>query len=237
MKLYKILDETGMSCHGGQALWDLPTYLGGKWHPGDWMTPVRGELIPCKNGYHLIDADHLIDWLGRTIYAVECGNDWIKGNEWIIVARTARLLRRVDTWDEHTARLFAVWCAREAIAKIDNAPRLAIDCCDAVERLLCGVANRNEIHKVLEAIDDYIKSDFNRDADPIHMTILDMAIRLLGNPWHAAIDVPVASVNITLMAADPHPYRCTSNIEYRAKIFADVKASQTNKLLSLLGLS
>ena len=63
MKLYKVLDENGQACNGGNSKWLLSKSK----RPGKWMPPVKGEIVPCSNGYHLCRKEQLICWLGPTI--------------------------------------------------------------------------------------------------------------------------------------------------------------------------
>ena len=67
MKLYKILREDGSCCNGGKGKWHLPQ--GDK--PGKWMPVIKGDLEPCKNGYHLCRKQDLVHWLGEAIYEAE----------------------------------------------------------------------------------------------------------------------------------------------------------------------
>jgi len=103
MTLYKVTDEQGGSIHGGT----------GRWTPGRWRS-VSGELEPCRRGLHLCRAQDLVHWLGPVIWEAEAEGELIETDD-KVVARRARIIRRVDTWDERTARLFACWCAEQAL--------------------------------------------------------------------------------------------------------------------------
>jgi len=109
MKLYKVLNKNGELCHGGSGKWYLPK--GNR--PGRWMPKIEGELIPCQNGYHLCRTQDLICWLGDNIYEAEHRGEIGIGNDKVVV-RQARLLHKVETWNETTARLFACDCAEHA---------------------------------------------------------------------------------------------------------------------------
>jgi hypothetical protein len=128
MKLYKVLNEDGTCYHGGSGKWFLPR--GNR--PGKWMPEVKGDLVLCENGYHLVTASQLIDWLGPALYEAEgCGDSMTDGEKG--VWRQARLLRRVEGWNERTARLFACDCAEhvlhlfEQVYPNDGGPRHAIE--------------------------------------------------------------------------------------------------------------
>lgn len=100
-KFYKVLDGD-QSGNGGTATWSLPK---GK-RPGAWMPAIKGELVPCENGYHLCrGARQLLEWLGPDIYEAEYRGEWIShGNK--IVVREVRLVTKTK-WDAQTARLLA----------------------------------------------------------------------------------------------------------------------------------
>jgi len=108
--LFKVLDGNGRPFHGGKGEWYLPE--GNK--PGRWMPEIRGNLIECKNGYHLCRKQDLIIWLGPNIYLAEYRGDRIDGEDKIIV-RQARLLKELNTWNIKTARLFACDCAEHVL--------------------------------------------------------------------------------------------------------------------------
>jgi hypothetical protein len=127
MKYYKVLGKGGKSCNGGNAEWSLPK--DGK--PGDWMPEITEELIPCENGYHLCREKDLIEWLNEEIYEAEFEGEIIESENKVVV-RKARLLRKLETWNEKTARLFVADCAERVLPFFgkrypdDNRPRLAI---------------------------------------------------------------------------------------------------------------
>jgi len=103
MELYKVLDGR-KSCNGGN----------GKWRIGRWMRPIKGELVPCENGYHLCRREDLIHWLGPNIFIAEHRGDIVECNEKVVV-REARITKELTTWNERTARLFAADCAEHVL--------------------------------------------------------------------------------------------------------------------------
>ena len=110
MKLYKALDRNGKPNNGGSGIYHLPSKRkDGTWKPGKWMPAIKGDLVPCENGYHLCRKKDLLDWLGPDIYEAEYKGKRIDNDNKIIV-RQVRLLRRVETWHERSAREFACWC-------------------------------------------------------------------------------------------------------------------------------
>ena len=127
--LYKVLDENNRSMHGGDAVWT----------PGEWMPAVEGTLVPCLNGYHLCRAADLVNWIGPAIWLAEYQGERIDRDspqtdrdETQVIVRQARIVHRLDTWNERTARLFACDCAERALpifereAPGDRRPRQAV---------------------------------------------------------------------------------------------------------------
>ena len=112
MKYYKVLGENGRPVNGGSGKYHLPAKCkDGSWKPGKWMPAIKGELIPCEVGYHLCRPQDLVHWLDQSIYEAEYKGERIDQEDKIVV-RQVRLLRKVETWTERTAREFACWCVR-----------------------------------------------------------------------------------------------------------------------------
>jgi hypothetical protein len=103
------------------------------------MPKVNGELVPCSNGYHVCRRKDLIHWLGEAIYEVEVRGQRVTDSNKVVVSE-ARLLRRLDAWNDRTARLFAADCAEmvlplfERVYPSDSRPRDAIAAARAVAR-------------------------------------------------------------------------------------------------------
>lgn len=105
---YKVLNHNGSCYHGGKGRWRLPK--SGK--PGEWMPPIIGELKPCSNGYHILKRGQLIEWIAPPVAVFEVEvNGKVVWNRNKGVARKARLVRKIETWTEQAARLFACDCA------------------------------------------------------------------------------------------------------------------------------
>ena len=133
VKYFKVLDENGCSCHGGDAEWSLPTRnADGTWTPGEWMPPVKGALVPCWNGYHVVSIEQLPMWLGERIFEAQTGEEIVHADDKSVV-RTCRLIREFASWNERTARLFACDCAEHVLSLYeakypdDRRPRKAIE--------------------------------------------------------------------------------------------------------------
>ena len=150
MKYYKFLDGD-RSCNGGTYTWSLPVRNeDGTWTPGEWTKPVEGELEPCENGYHLCRPRDLIHWCNRDLYEAEITGDVVEIDEKVVV-RSCRLLRKVETWNERTARLFAVWCAREALQLVENPDLRSVTAVDTAERYANGEATSEELTAAWDA--------------------------------------------------------------------------------------
>ena len=101
---YKVLVRGRRSCHGGTA----------DWEKGVWMPPITGELIPCKNGYHLCRRGDLIHWLHDEIWEAE-GRGEMEEAENKVVVREARITRKLTRWTRKNKRLFAADCAEHVL--------------------------------------------------------------------------------------------------------------------------
>jgi hypothetical protein len=105
---FKVLGDDHQSHHGGT----------GTWRKNHWRS-VKGAIVPCQNGIHYCKPEHLIEWLGPAIWlfedgtpdeTIDCGDK--------VVTRKGRVVKRLDTWNETTARLFAADCAEMALGFI-----------------------------------------------------------------------------------------------------------------------
>ncbi len=103
--MFKVLGERQESHHGGT----------GKWAKGRWRT-VDGPLVPCRNGIHYCKPGHLVEWLGPTVWLFEDGSpaETVDAGD-KLVTRKGRIVERVETWNETTARLFAADVAEVAL--------------------------------------------------------------------------------------------------------------------------
>lgn len=132
MKLYKIVGPTGEPLHGGSGAWHLPARKG---RPAKWMEPVTGDVRACRNGYHLVKADGLMEWLspGPALLCEAEGrgdSDCDDGQK--TAFREARILRVVGPLNDLTMRLAAAdfaWRVLPLFEKErpdDDRPRKAI---------------------------------------------------------------------------------------------------------------
>ena len=126
MKFYKVLGKGGGPCNGGSGKWHLPK--NGK--PGGWMPKIK-DIVPCKRGYHLCRSEDLIQWLNVEIYEAEGRGKSIRDKDKDVFEQ-AQLIRKIESWNEKTARLFAADCAEHVLPIFektfpdDKRPREAI---------------------------------------------------------------------------------------------------------------
>ena len=133
-RLFKVLDGDRKPCHGGRGRWDARK----------WMPPIEGIGL-CGRGYHLCRADDLVRWLGPVIYEATWRGERLDGDHKIVVSE-ARLVRRLTTWNERTARLFGTDCAEAVLALIPEPGRTV--CAETIavtRRFADGKATRGEL--------------------------------------------------------------------------------------------
>jgi hypothetical protein len=131
--IFKVLDGR-KSRNGGTATWQK-----GRWKQ------VKGDLVPCRNGLHLVRGAQVLQWLGPDLWVAEYDGEMIDHGDKIVV-RKARVVRHLDTWNERAARLFAADCA-EAVLHVfelerpdDDRPRRAIEAARAYANGEIGTA-------------------------------------------------------------------------------------------------
>jgi hypothetical protein len=120
---------------------------------GVWVK-AEGELSVCENGIHLCRKQDLTNWLNDEIYEAEYrGHERLNSDDKIIV-REARLKKKLKTWHEKTAALFACDCAEHVLpiyeAKFpdDKWSREAIE---VARRYANGKATQEELKKARDA--------------------------------------------------------------------------------------
>jgi hypothetical protein len=125
--------------YAGRGKWNLPT--GDK--PGEWMRDYRTKPILCRHGYHWCYARDALPHMHDECWLIETRGVTVEGNN-KNVSQGARLLRKVETWNERTQRLFAADCA-EAVVHLcgdDPRPRAAID---VARRFARGEATKDKL--------------------------------------------------------------------------------------------
>jgi len=145
----------------------LPVKNGdGTWTPGEWTQPAQGDLKTRTNGYRVCRPADLINWINAELYECEIDGYQIACDdpgESELCARRVRLIRRVESWNERTARLFAVWCARRALALIPDPDPRSVAAVDTSERFAYGRATAGELDAARAAAWD-VASDKSRAA-------------------------------------------------------------------------
>jgi hypothetical protein len=101
---YKFLRSDGTSVFT-RFRWPLPD--GG---PGAW---VDAEVEPCRSGIHACRLADLPFWVGRALYEAELAGDVVEEPTKVVAAR-ARLLRRVEAWDDAERDAYTRMCADRA---------------------------------------------------------------------------------------------------------------------------
>lgn len=76
---------------------------------------VEGALELGRRGFHVCRAADLAFWLHDELWETEIAGDALEGID-CVVARRARLVRRIDAWDAAGARRFADACIAHATA-------------------------------------------------------------------------------------------------------------------------
>ena len=106
MIAYKFLRSDG---RGVFTKFDWPLPAGG---PGAW---VEAPVVPCRSGIHACRVADLPLWLGRHLYEVELAGEVVEERTKVIASR-ARLVRRIDAWDDAVRAEYTRVCADRAHA-------------------------------------------------------------------------------------------------------------------------
>jgi hypothetical protein len=111
--------------------------------PAQWVD-VEGRLAPCERGVHVCRGAELAHWLHDELWELEVAGDERPGVDCVVVRR-ARLVRRIDGWNDGGAARFAAACIEHATARVDAARGDARDflgdaalCAEAAERRLAA---------------------------------------------------------------------------------------------------
>lgn len=107
--------------------------------PGVWVE-AAGPLVPCKVGIHVCRPHELAHWIHDELWELETEGDELEGIDCLIVRR-ARLVRRIDAWNNGGQLRFANACvahARELAG--DQMAELVADAAGAAESGFPAVA-------------------------------------------------------------------------------------------------
>jgi hypothetical protein len=236
MKIYKFLNG-GKSCNGGSYTWSLPVKNeDGTWTPGEWTEPVEGEVVLCENGYHLCRAQDLVYWVGPELYEAEYEGDMVSDNEppeTKIAVRRARLTRRVETWNARTARLFAVWCAREALKLVETPDPASVKAVGIAEQYANGEATDEELAAAWAAARDAARAAAWDAAGDAAWDAVRAAAEAAD--WYAAWAAARYAARDAAWAAAGDAAVAAARAAARDAAWAAAWAAQTKKLLEMLG--
>ena len=144
MKYYKFLTADNK---GKFSEYDFTQYLPDRDKPGKWLRKIDNPVL-CEKGYHCFMPEHILEWIEAQLFEVEINGRHVHGDDKTVVQKM-RLLRKVDVWNDKTARLFACYCARDGLPLFekdypnDNRPRVAIE---TAERYANGEATIEELN-------------------------------------------------------------------------------------------
>ena len=144
MKYYKFLTADNK---GKYSEYDFTKYLPNDDKPGKWLRKIENPVL-CESGYHCFMPEHILEWLEAQLFEVEINGRHVHGDD-KTVTQQMRFIRKVDTWNDKTARLFACYCARDTLPIFekkypnDNRPRVAIE---TAERYANGEATIEELN-------------------------------------------------------------------------------------------
>jgi hypothetical protein len=114
MHAYKILKDGRSEFTGWR--WPLPD--GDRL--GEWVH-AAGPIALCVNGIHASTPEQLPHWIGTELWEIELAGEVLEDDA-ALVASQARLLRRVDGWDEPMRGRFAEMCLERARELADDYP-------------------------------------------------------------------------------------------------------------------
>jgi hypothetical protein len=149
MKYYKFLTADNK---GEYSKFDYTEYLPDGDKPGKWLPEIE-TLSICKSGYHACKASNLLEWINAQLFEVEFDGETLDGNN-KTVAQRMRIIRKIETWNDKTTRLFACYCARDVLPLFedkypdDKRPRVAIE---TAEQYAEGNATLEELDAARDA--------------------------------------------------------------------------------------
>ena len=129
MKAHKFLRH-GARGPLSQHVWSQPPAA------SNWLEAAAGPLVPCRNGLHACRIDQLSYWIADELWEVELGDEWIEAPH-SLVARRARLLRRIEAWQGAAALEFTRAClerAQAASARAGQSSALASQYLEATQQ-------------------------------------------------------------------------------------------------------
>ena len=123
--------------------------------PGVW-TPEIKSLVACESGYHLLRAaphTDIFDWTSDELWLCEKKGRVLKAENKVVVKR-ARLVKKLDTWNERTFRLFACDCVERQIGcwyKVFPCDKRIAQVLEVCRRYARGEATKKELNAARNA--------------------------------------------------------------------------------------
>ena len=121
---------------------------------GEWLT-VEPPIVACKHGLHAseraIDALVYADGTRSRLARVECDGEIAQDSDKFACSRMRHFWIASEADTQRELRLFAVWCARQALALTKNPDPRSIAACDVAERHAHGGATDAELFAVWDA--------------------------------------------------------------------------------------
>lgn len=228
MKLYKVLNNN-QSCIAGSFNWT--PYLPHDGIPGKWTPKIFDPEI-CRSGYHGTSAEYLLHYVyGNQLFECEAENaTWnndIFGSSDKFTSSRMRLVRRVESYNDKNLRLFAVWCAREAIKHLSVGVEKCNALCDRAEKYANGLVDntefvRTELHTrtVFKIYDEPLSTRNSAEAS-IQLSVI----------YTASFDA-YAAANQASMYAAMGIAEMTGDFNVRAV----TREKQARQLIKMLGL-
>ena len=114
MKTYKFLAAGAIGAFSGFK-WPEPRGDA----PAAWVE-AEGPLALCARGAHLCRPSDLAHWLHDELWETEAGGEQVEGLD-CLLAQRARLVRRIDGWQQGGAARFTEACMQHAAELVQAA--------------------------------------------------------------------------------------------------------------------
>ena len=202
--------------------------------PGEWAKQYKSAPILCKRGYHWCEAQHAIHHLNAECWLFEPAGATVRGSE-KCVSQGGRLLRRVETWTERTARLFTADCAESVVHLCGDDPR-PWQAIEVARRYAHGEATEEALEAANAAAVD-AAWDATMDAACAAAAAAARAAAwnaAKDSAWAAAMDAARAAAWNAAMDAAGASARNAARGDARNAAGAAARAAQTARLLQYL---
>ncbi len=149
MKYYKFLSVSNVSQYQN---FDYTDYLPKDGKPGKWLPKIDRVEI-CDSGYHAFESKDILSWYNAQLYEIEYKGKIVSGED-KVAGHQMRFVRKIDGWNENTARKFACYCAYDILPIYekyypnDSRPRKAIE---VAELYADGKATKEELAAARDA--------------------------------------------------------------------------------------